>query len=78
MEQGTWTLTLVQGVAGFFLCFAEENGLKPGSFHSPKLGNLLIKTFLLPDQLLCCTCVWWQAAEPALFGNSGAVDALLT
>ena len=30
MEQGTWTLTLVQGVAGFFLCFVEETGLELG------------------------------------------------
>ena len=53
MEWDVWALILVLGVAGFFLCFAAANGLEPGILHSPKLGDLLIKTFFLPHQLLC-------------------------
>ena len=63
MEQGVWTLTLALGVAGFFLCFEEEVGLELGDSHSPKLGNLSIKTFSLPHQSLCYACVQRQVAE---------------
>lgn len=50
----------------FFLYFVEEAGMEPGSFLSPKLWNILIKTLSFPTNL----CLWnlprgWQrSVEP--------------
>ena len=59
MDRGVWTLILVLGVAGFSLCFAEENGLYTGSIQSLKLGTLLIKTLFpsSPHKHMLCLCM---------------------
>ena len=72
MEQSFWTLIL--GVAGILLCFAEERSLEPGGPHSPKLGNILIKVFFLPHQSVLCLCLATGGQIP-LFSNSVLVWA---
>lgn len=69
MEKGVWTLILVPGLAGLFLCFAEETGLESGSLQLPQIGQPVNKTLFFPHQLLCNAHVWWQTAE-SQFGNS--------
>ena len=68
MEQGVWTLILVLGVAGFFLCFAEENGLESESFRSPESGNFTNYCVMLVNGS--------RWLNPTLFSNS--VTSFLT
>lgn len=69
MEQGFWTLALVLGVGGFFLCFVEEGAWSHRILYYSKLGNLLIKTFFLPN--LCYMPVFMdKQLTPTLFDNN--------
>lgn len=46
-----------------FLCFADKNGMEPGSSSSLKLGTPLIKTFFPPQQSLFYGYVLEQVTE---------------
>ena len=48
------------GVAGFFLCFAEEIGLEP---ILPHIGQPFNKNLFVPHHFWCYACVQRQAAE---------------
>ena len=55
MEQGVWTLSLVLGVAGVFLHFAEGIVLEPGSLYFPRIGHHFNKDlFLSPSIFVLC------------------------
>ena len=48
----------------FFLCFAEERSLEPGSSSFFQMVERLNTTFFFPYQPLSSACVWQWAAKP--------------